>query len=248
MERDSMMWQTISESLAFCGNSLLSPMSMTGDAGLSPDFWTAFPTFDDRRVADAVEACCAYAVLQQDGRDDAIAANSDAVRAVSVEFARLFVGPPRPAAAPWESMYNEDGVRSNVGFGRATIEMKRLLAHDGLAVSNENNQYADHMGIELLYASVLCERIGKAMGELSAIQEGGELSALPETAEECDSEPVCDIALRLDNFIGDHPLGWIAYLRKSAQEAAPDGYYVGILALAEALLELTADFARAIEC
>lgn len=34
--------------------------------------------------------------------------------------------------------------------------MRALLRNAGLEVSNENNQYADHVGIELLYASVPC--------------------------------------------------------------------------------------------
>ena len=40
--------------------------------------------------------------------------------------------------------------------------MQRLLREAGLEVSNENNQYADHIGIELLYASVLCQRAAEA--------------------------------------------------------------------------------------
>ena len=52
-------WQTLSEAYAFLGNSLLKPMSQTSDAGLSPEFWEAFPTFGSNAVACAAAECAA---------------------------------------------------------------------------------------------------------------------------------------------------------------------------------------------
>lgn len=53
-------------------------------------------------------------------------------------------------------MYRPGFEGATVGFDQATFEMRVLLRNAGLEVSIENNQYADHVGIELLYTSALC--------------------------------------------------------------------------------------------
>ncbi len=78
------------------------------------------------------------------------------VTGVSVEFTHLFVGPPRPSAYPWETFYRGEGITN--GFGHATLEMKQALQEIGLKLDNKNNQYEDHIGIELLYISELCSK------------------------------------------------------------------------------------------
>ena len=54
----------------------------------------------------------------------------------------------RPRLLPWETMYRGENV--TVGFGQATFEMRELLREAGLEVRNVNDQYEDHLGIELL--------------------------------------------------------------------------------------------------
>ena len=78
------------------------------------------------------------------------------ITGVSVEFTHLFVGPPRPNAYPWETFYRGEGITN--GFGHATLEMKQALQEIGLKLDNKNNQYEDHIGIELLYISELCSK------------------------------------------------------------------------------------------
>ena len=140
------------QAFAFLGNSLLATMRQTGDAGLKPEFWAAFPDFGSAAVEEALEGCFAWA---QDAAQRA-AEGADVLTDVCVEYTRLFVGPPSPAAAPWESFYVVEG--NMVGFGEPTFQMQEALRAAGLQVSNENNQYADHMGIELLLLSELCQR------------------------------------------------------------------------------------------
>ena len=198
-------WKTLSEAYAFVGNSLLRPMTMTSPVGLDPAFWKAFPVFDDNAVARAVEACACYA----EGAAQRTGAGEDGPQRVSVEYTRLFVGPPAPAAPPWETMYRGKDV--TVGFGQPTFEMRELLRAAGLEVRNANNQYEDHMGIELLYLSELCRR--EAMGEGAA--------------------EVADIAA----FVERHPLSWIGPFLDRVSEAVPGGYFAGLLLVAQRVLE-----------
>lgn len=198
MKTDPQLLGMLAESYAFIGNSLLKPMNQSSDVGLDPSFWGAFSAFEAPVVSSAVDALRSFA--------EACGDRAKGVEGVSVEFTRLFIGPPRPAAAPWESYYTgEDDVHS--GFGAATFRMKRLLAQSGLEVANENNQLADHMGIELLLLSVLCERAA-----------GGECPL--------------DVAA----YVEERPLSWIAELQERVTAAAPQGYHARLLALAEALM------------
>lgn len=202
---DSSLWQVLGEVYGFIGNSLLKPMSQTPTVGLDPEFWDGFPRlFDNERVDAALTKLKAYAETAAD-MDEA-----KAVERVAVEYTRLFIGPPSPAAPPWETMSRADGV--SVGFGEATFQMKAILREAGLELSNENNQYEDHMGIELLYLSEMCRRI--AAGEPS-VPDAGELGA----------------------FVEEHPLSWIETLRGRVESERADGYYAGLLELAHGVLE-----------
>ncbi|MBC5585851.1 molecular chaperone TorD family protein [Eggerthella sp. NSJ-70] len=198
-------WKTLSEAYAFIGNSLLKPMTMTSTVGLDPAFWASFPTFDDAAVAEAVAACARYAEEAARRAE----AGEDEPQRVAVEYTKLFVGPPSPAAAPWETMYRGQDV--TVGFGQATFEMRELLRATGLEVRNENNQYEDHMGIELLYLSSQCARV----------DAGAEDTPAPDAVAD---------------FIEAHPLSWAEAFRVRIAETAAHGYFAPLVGLAQALL------------
>ena len=51
----------LADALAFCGNSLLAPMTQRTGVGLDPGFWESFPLFGDQGVADAVQDCAVWA-------------------------------------------------------------------------------------------------------------------------------------------------------------------------------------------
>ncbi|OUO91731.1 hypothetical protein B5F40_02520 [Gordonibacter sp. An230] len=211
-------WKELSEAYAFVGNSLLKPMTQTSDVGLDPAFWKAFPTFGSPDVAGACTDLAAYAHA---AREAAASDGCDPVERCAVEYTRLFVGPPSPAAPPWETMHRGGAAAGGaaVGFGEATFDMRRRLREAGLEVRNENNQYEDHMGIELLYLSVLCARAAEERGALAA--KGGS-SASDEVV----------------SFIETHLLAWLSSLCIAVEDAAPSGYFSRLLALADALLHV----------
>lgn len=140
----------LSEVLAFLGNSFLKPMRQTSDSGLDRSFWATFPDFGDKGISDALEALFSWA---SKGKDQERGAR---IQEASVEYAHLFMGPPEPAVAPWESFYVKEDI--STGFGEPTFRMQERLRSIGLAVTNENNQYADHIGIELLYGSAFLKQ------------------------------------------------------------------------------------------
>ena len=211
-----MSYEQLAEALAFCGNSLLSPMTQTSSIGLDPSFWRNFPAFDDERVAAATEGLAQWTKRFGESTEGN---GADPALACAVEYTRLFVGPPSAAAAPWETMHRAHGDAAKevtVGFGDSTFEMRSLLRDLGLELSNKNCQYEDHMGIELMYLSELCRR--RAAGG------------------ECVGEPWSDE--RIAEFVHNHPLAWIDAFAAKVREAAPDGYFECLLALVKALLEV----------
>ncbi len=203
----------LADAYAFIGNSLLKPMSMTESVGLDRDFWEAFPDLESDDVARAKADLVSWAVSQAEKDRD------QAIEDVSVEYTRLFIGPPSPAAAPWETMYGEtsDGSEITVGFGTPTFQMRELLRSIGLELSNENNQYEDHIGIELLYLSELCRSAAKTD---------------PGSSERNEA------VSKIEGFISEHPAKWADKLCSKVGEAYPNGYIVRLLKLVQALLAI----------
>ena len=207
------MMGVYAQACAFVGNSLLKPMTQTSAVGVDPAFWAEFPDFGLPSVRLAADGCAAFAesLAELD--------SGRAVEQVSVEYTRLFVGPPKPAAPPWETMYRSDNV--TVGFGDPTFEMRRLLREAGLQLSNVNNQYEDHMGLEFLYLSVMCERLA------ASFADGRE--------DEADQ-----LASSIRSFVADHPASWIDALVERVGEAFPEAYFVHVLSLGRELLKALA--------
>lgn len=204
------VWTRRAHRFAFLGNSLLTPMTVDAALGLDEAFWDEFAAgeAESPSIRRALERLKAYTrAAQADGTG-----LEDAVRRVNVEYARLFIGPPKPAAPPWETMYAQVGQVGEIGFGRATVAMQNLLAEAGLVLANENNQYADHLGIELLYLAELCHCCAAG-------------------ADGADAER------RLRTFVREHPVAWAPAFRDQVATAAPGGYYAPLADLVVALLE-----------
>ncbi|ROT89297.1 TorD/DmsD family molecular chaperone [Gordonibacter urolithinfaciens] len=244
------VWTRRAHRFAFLGNSLLAPMAADAAFGLDEAFWDEFAAgeVEGPSVRRTLERLKAYARAEQvDGREI-----GEAVRRVNVEYARLFIGPPKPAAPPWETMYAQAGQVGEIGFGRATVAMQDLLAEAGLVLANENNQYADHLGIELLYLAELCHCCaagadggasgvaGDADGGSSAVavapETCGDALAAATVAGAAADEPLgCEE--RLHAFVREHPAVWAPAFRDRVAEAAPDGYFAPLAALVCDLLE-----------
>lgn len=216
--KSKISWIDCAEVCGFIGNTLLKPMTQTSHVGIDPAFWDRFPTFDNGEIQAAIESCRDYAerVGAQFDEED------DAVMEVSVEFTKLFNGPPSPAAPPWETMYQNGG--TNIGFGEPTFEMRGLLRDRNLSLVSPNIQYEDHIGIEMLYLSELCYE----MVEI-------------ETEDSCGSEQAKALLAEIQGYINAHPMDWIDKLVAREFEAYPEGYYVRLIKLTSAFLRWLLD-------
>ena len=198
-------WALHADLYAFLGNSLLAPLRPDAAVGLDPAFWDAWACDgENEHVRNGIStlkkhtACLACVPLEQ------------AVQQVNVEFTRLFIGPPKPAAPPWETLNRNP--EATCGFGEATFAMRTLLREAGLCVQNENHQYEDHLGIELLYLSERCRAFAQR-------------------------EPSFEEETAVREFVQKHPLAWIPTFHARIRTAAPHGYFDGLVELAWGLLE-----------
>lgn len=226
--------------LAIAGNALLTPPLQAGAqsaAIFDARLWEELAACEDAEVANAADKLVKYL----DGREETAAASREAqtgvctldardgasnlddrVQRASVEFAHLFVGPPKPAVAPWETFYRQQGCA--VGFGEATHQMRTALRDNGLELAQAGRQYEDHMGIELLLASELCRRAG----------EGEDWGA------DANTQNALSAAQHAVDFVRTRPLSWMSALREAVERESPNGFYAPLLQLTQALLELVA--------
>lgn len=219
-------WKALADAYAFVGNSLLRPMTQTADVGLDAEFWAAFPDFGSEDVAHAIDSLALWAEGRRGVERERAATD------VAVEYTALFVGPPSPAAPPWETMNRREGV--TVGFGEPTYQMREVLRGLGLEAAGPSNQYEDHLGIELLCLSEMCRRRAWALDLAAAAREAAVSDAETAAAEGDLVRELSDEEVAA--YIDAHPLGWIEALEEKVEAAYPEGYFVHLLTLVRALL------------
>lgn len=73
-------------------------------------------------------------------------AGSDIFENLHWDFTRLFIGPEKLPAPPWESVYVS---RDKLLFQHCTNEVKRTYEENGFFLDEEDIEAADHIGFEL---------------------------------------------------------------------------------------------------
>ena len=92
---------------------------------------------------------------------------------LSVEFARLFLGPIRPVAIPYASYYLSESRLLNT---EETLEVRRKYLESGMAIKELFRVPDDHIGIELEFLCYLTSEIfcaheaGGGQGRVSALE------------------------------------------------------------------------------
>lgn len=133
---------TLAELYAFIGNALLVPGTKLEPAALDPAFWEALPAFTPE-IGEVYRELAAF--CRKEPAEETLALE------LGVEYTRLFIGPPQPVVAPWETLHTG----SETLYGVATVAMKRLLEENGLSLASDVHQLEDHVGVELLFLSYL---------------------------------------------------------------------------------------------
>jgi TorA maturation chaperone TorD len=217
-------WRLRSDLYAFFGNSLLKVMTEQSAVGLDPAVWEGFPLQGANACLQGGLSLGVANEHLQKGLDallsctrklDALGRTA-AVERVGVEYTKLFVGPGRPAAPPWESLYREGGTAL---FGQPTFDMRRLLAQRGLKAGEGFHQLEDHLGFELLYLGAC----------------GAAFVEMPPDAAPATPPPSAEAIKEQQDFIRTHPLSFIGQMLQAADKAVAESSFVGYY---PALIEL----------
>lgn len=194
------VWRFRGELYSFLANCLLEPIQKDNKQILTSNFWHHFPMEAanpqlNSGLEQLVDCTSTLEVLNID----------EAIEKVLVEYTELFIGSATPKAPPIQSYYFSNKKQL---FGEATYEMKSVLNEHGLESKTKDRQPEDHLGLELLFISVLTEK-------LNDLNEEDHMANIREQIQ----------------FIGKHLLTWVPRLCSDAKNHGSVGFYGGLIEL-----------------
>lgn len=118
------------------------------------------------------------------------------------EFTRLFLGPGRPVAHPYESVYREGRT-----MGDTTIDVRRRLAGEGLAPNDRT--LPDHVAMELAFMAHLAFREAR-------VWDAG------------DDQGARDVLAQQESFLYDHLMAWLPQFCRRVLVGRPHAHYADL--------------------
>jgi len=134
----------------------------------------------------------------------------EAVLALAVDYARLFIGPGPGEAPPYESLY--EGPKARL-YGEAYADVIDFLHSEGIVVDDSFHAPADHAAVELSVMAHLLDRL-----------EEGDTAA----------------GLHAATFFRRHLTSWFPQWCERVQETAETGFYRGVSRFLDAFLHTEA--------
>ena len=134
--------------------------------------WRIFADVPDESLVDALAneaghqlslffeldspALAEHAAMQE------IAAEKDAVGPLSSEYTKLFVGPGKLAASPWESVY---ACGEELVFQQSTLDVRAAYRTAGFEAAGYPHIPDDHIATEFAFLAALCNQASKSIQE-----------------------------------------------------------------------------------
>lgn len=146
-------------------------------------------------------------------------AAAELLKDVQADYVRLFVGPGKMLAAPWESIYFNT---ERLLFQQQTVQVRAWYRRYGLEAANLHKEPDDHIGLELAFVAHLAQRGLQAL-------------------EQQDSIAFDDALDAQRRFLSEHLLRWAPAWCELVITHATTDFYRGIGLLTRgALIELAA--------
>ncbi len=147
-------------------------------------------------------------------RDFCKAWQDENLPALKADYQRLFVGPGRSLATPWESVFRSV---DQLIFGAQTLQVRRAYQQFAFPTPWLHAEPDDHLGLELGFIAHLC-----GLG-LRALEEG-------------DSAAQALVMAEIRAFLNEHLLSWAVQCLTLVIQNAESAYYRGSAQLALACL------------
>jgi DMSO reductase family type II enzyme chaperone len=135
-----------------------------------------------------------------------------ALLALEMAYNRLFVGPGRPQAPPYESFYRD---RWGLLMGPPARDVERRYAEAGLAMAPDHRDLPDHVATELGFMAYLALQEAEARDEERRAWQERERS-----------------------FLRDHLSVWLPHFCRRVKEAGQHPFYTALAELTETFVSL----------
>ena len=143
----------------------------------------------------------------------------DSFDALRIDCMRLFIGPDKFFAPPWESM---SFCEEQLVFQQQTLQVRDWYARYGLELINLHREPDDHIGLELEFIAHLA-KLGLAALEAN------------------DTKRFDELLQAQKQFLTEHPLQWAIQWTQLVEKNAQTEFYRGVALLARgSLIELAA--------
>lgn len=169
-----------------------------------------FPLADESTLLAEGAAEAADWMSRPDAADDPF------YEALHWDYTRLFIGPDRLPAPPWESAYLND---ERLLFQKETLEVRKAYMKYELAPRELGREADDHLGLELDF-----------MFRLSSLAA--------ERAEEDDAAGLTAVAMDQAAFLDNHLLRWVPQFSHDVAASAGTGFYRGMARVLQGFLEV----------
>lgn len=138
------------------------------------------------------------------------------------DYNRLFVGPGKLLAPPWESVYRS---KERLVFGESTLQVRSFYQRYGVEVKNRNKEPDDHVGLEMEFMAYLCQEA------LEKIRAGADAFPYIQASQQ---------------FLEEHLGQWVPEFCGDVEEGAKTGFFRGVAKFTRGWLEC--DREAVLEC
>jgi TorA maturation chaperone TorD len=132
------------------------------------------------------------------------------------DHSRLFVGPMHLFAPPWSSIYLDIGMLN----GPSAQAVAETYRRNGVQISSQGSEPADHIAYELTFVAELCRRIRSSV-------------------DTQDYDQAAQSLLVIQGFCSEHLSKWIEPFCDRVQNNAQTDLYRGLALLARGVVNLT---------
>jgi TorA maturation chaperone TorD len=141
-----------------------------------------------------------------------------ALRALEMEYNRLFVGPGRPQTPPYESFYRD---KWGLVMGPSARDVERRYAEAGLALAADHRDLPDHVATELGFMAYLATQGVQAQDEERQLW-----------------------LEREHLFLRDHLSEWLPVFCRRVEEASQHPFYTALAELTETFVSLDMEWCK----
>ena len=134
---------------------------------------------------------------------------------LKVDFSKLFVGPYEMSAAPYGSVYLEEGRKM---MGDSTLDVKNRYREAGLDTAKTFKDAPDHISAELEFMYYLIFKEIKAFSK-------------------SDTETAISFIQKQKSFLKDHLMVWVPQFANCITENAENPFYLNLAKATEAVLK-----------